>query len=101
MSASGKLPDGAREFSAVFFGDSDFAKNKLINNNNNRDLFMNSISYLSQDSDLISIRPKSPKGTKFFATSMQINMLAGFFVIILPLLMFGSGGFIWWRRKSA
>ncbi len=101
MAAKGKLPEASREFSAAFFGDSDFVANKLLNTNNNRDLFLNAISFLSEDEDLIAIRPKSPKGTTFFATSVELNLLAAFFVIFLPVLMFGSGGFIWWRRKSA
>src|SRR5262249_17792116 len=42
----------------VVFGDSDFAENGVLGVQGNRDLFMNTVGWLSQQENLISIRPK-------------------------------------------
>jgi ABC-type uncharacterized transport system involved in gliding motility auxiliary subunit len=96
----GKLPEG-KEFSAVIFGDSDFISNAYINANLDRDLVMNSVAWLSADKDLISIRPKEPKATKLTMMTQDFYILVVAFLIPFPLLLFFSGGFIWWRRKAA
>ena len=42
----------------IVFGDSDFARNKFFFSNDNADLFLNSVNWLTEDQHLISIRPK-------------------------------------------
>lgn len=42
----------------VVFGDSDFANNSYLNVLGNRDLFLNTLNWLAEEEDLISIRPK-------------------------------------------
>ena len=88
-------------FEVVVFGDSDFISNRLVHNNLNSDLFLNSVSYLMSDNDLISIRPKEAEGTKLVMTAQSFNLLLVLFVLPLPFLLFFGGGFVWWRRKSA
>ena len=41
-------------------GNSAFASNQWAGLQRNGDLFMNTVNWLAQDEDLISIRPKSP-----------------------------------------
>lgn len=109
VTTKGRLPAGAdatkepvgQEFSAVIAGDSDFLSNTLIGNNMNRDLAMNAFSSLAKDQDLISIRPKSPKGTKLELVGNQMPILFFGFLLPLPVLMFFTGGFVWWRRRAA
>lgn len=96
----GKLPEG-KEFTAVIFGDSDFLSNNFINANLDRDLILNSVAWLSADKDLISIRPKEPKATKLTMMTQDFYILVIAFLIPFPLLLFISGGWIWWRRKAA
>ena len=48
------------ETRVVVFGDSDFAANSGLGRQGNRDLFLNTVGWLSQQENLISIRPKSP-----------------------------------------
>jgi ABC-type uncharacterized transport system involved in gliding motility auxiliary subunit len=90
----------AKEFSAVIFGDSDIFSNALLPNNLNRDLVMNSFEYLSRDKDLISIRPKSPKGTKMDLTEENFTILVLLYCF-LSIGLFGAGGAVWWRRRTA
>lgn len=100
--ADGKVEDksGDDEFSAVIFGDSDFVTQKDIIQGMNIDLAMNSISYLAKESDLISIRPKQPAGTKMSMTSVvrDLVVLAG---LMIPLLFVSTSGVVWYRRRSA
>jgi hypothetical protein len=91
----------SKPFSAIIVGDSDFLTNALLPSNLNRDLAMNSIAWLAKDQDLISIRPKAPKGTQLDLTRERfVGLLLGF-LLPLPLLFFIGGGVIWWRRRTA
>ncbi|MEK7356885.1 MAG: Gldg family protein [Bdellovibrionota bacterium] len=102
VASSGKLPgEGTKEFEALIFGDSDFLANRIVHNNLNRDLVMNSFAWLMNDKDLISIRPKEAKGTKLNLTQGSFDLFAFAFLLPLPLLLFCTGGFWWWRRRTA
>jgi ABC-type uncharacterized transport system involved in gliding motility auxiliary subunit len=88
-----------KEARLVVIGDSDFASDGAIRAQRNADLFLNSINWLAQDEDLIAIRPKS-------ATSRSVNLSEGqqrlffwFAVALLPLLVIGTGTYVWWKRR--
>lgn len=57
------------------YGDSDFLSNSFINKGINRDLVMNTISYLVDESDLVSIRPKRLKATQLVLTGYDRMMI--------------------------
>ncbi len=83
----------------VVFGDSDFATNRYFGSQGNSDLFMNSINWLLQDEDLISVRPKSPEDRRVNMSQSQVASVRIFVVILLPLLLLGAGGFVYWKRR--
>lgn len=89
------------EFKVVVIGDSDFLSNQLIDQHLNRNLAVNSVSYLLDDSDLISILPRRAKGTTLTMTRPIYMAYLFVFILPLPLLMFGLGGFYWYRRRNA
>ena len=90
----------AKEFAVVIFGDSDFLGNQLIHNNLNRDLVENSFAWLAADTELISIRPKEPKGTKLMIMdSSRVALTVALFGITLVLMSMSVG--FWWRRRMA
>lgn len=100
--AKGRLSENDKQdFNAIIIGDSDFASNRLIQNNLNRDLILNAVSSLAQDTDLISIRPKAPKGTKLEMTTQGFAGLVLGVLLPIPLLLFLTGGVVWWRRRVA
>lgn len=101
MLAKGKLPGGDKEFEVIVFGDADFLRDNLYRNNLNRDLAMNSISSLAKDLDLVSIRPKTPKGTQLSMTRTQLMIVLFGFLLPVPILLFFTSGLLWWRRKAA
>ena len=112
ISVTGKLPAGpavagapapaasTKDFSAVIIGDSDFMANQLLLNNLNRDLVENSVAWLTNDQDLITIRPKQPKGTKLDMPTGSFYALVLSLSLISVALLGASVGF-WWRRRSA
>ena len=83
----------------VVFGDSDFASNMLFRAAGNRDLFMNTVGWLSQQENLISIRPKEPSDRRLTMTAAQQSNVTWLSIVIVPLAIFGTGVYSWWRRR--
>ena len=80
-------------------GDSDFAANAGLGIQGNRDLFMNTIGWLSQQENLIAIRPKNPEDRRITLTATQQSNLTLLSLIVIPLCIFGSGVYAWSRRR--
>jgi ABC-type uncharacterized transport system involved in gliding motility auxiliary subunit len=87
------------EARVVVFGDSDFVTNAAIGIQGNRDLFMNALGWLSQQENLISIRPNDPADRRITMTAAQQSNLAWLSLIIIPDCIFASGIYTWWRRR--
>jgi ABC-type uncharacterized transport system involved in gliding motility auxiliary subunit len=87
------------ETRVVVFGDSDFAANGWLGIPGNRDLFMNSINWLAQQENLISIRPRDPKDTRMTLTADQQRRIFWVTVIVIPGLILLGGVQTWWRRR--
>ena len=85
----------------VVFGDSDFASNNYINLSGNRDLFLNTVSWLAEEESLIAIRPK--EGGQFFnpATAEQERLLFWLSMIALPAVVIVSGVATYIRRRRS
>jgi len=82
------------------FGDSDFLSNDFIGKGVNRDLILNTISYLVDESDLVSIRPRKLKATQLtLKRSDQMGIIL--FAVVLPILFFICSFIIWFRRREA
>ena len=89
-----------REQRVVVFGDGDFAANSYIANAGNLDLGMSLVNWLSQDDAYVNIPVKTARDrTLNLSRSVQIAIAMGF-LVVLPLLMIGSGVFIWLRRRK-
>jgi ABC-type uncharacterized transport system involved in gliding motility auxiliary subunit len=90
----------AKPFQAVVFGDSDFVSNRGLMLGENRDLAMNAFAWLAEQTDLISIRPKVPKGSIVTLTSSARMgvILAG---LALPIVLLVITGVMWFRRRGA
>jgi ABC-type uncharacterized transport system involved in gliding motility auxiliary subunit len=83
----------------VVVGTSSFAINNFIGFDGNRDLFLNMLSWLSSDEDLISIRPKEPTDRPLNMNQRQVTLMFYSSVIGLPLLIVVMGVGVWWRRR--
>jgi ABC-type uncharacterized transport system involved in gliding motility auxiliary subunit len=83
----------------VVIGDSDFASNEHFDVANNGDLFLNSVSWLSEETSLISIRRNVQPFRRLVVTEGQKGFIEYSSVILLPVLVLAAGGVIWWRRR--
>lgn len=100
-SPEGKSPDSkTKEGRVIAVGDSHFAGNSLLSFQANQDLFMNMISWLAQDSDLISIRPKDPDIHRLNLTVSEQRSVLIFSLFLLPGFFIVWGITNWWRRRS-
>jgi ABC-type uncharacterized transport system involved in gliding motility auxiliary subunit len=87
------------EVRVVVFGDSDFVTNSAIGIQGNRDLFMNALGWLSQQENLIAIRPNDPADRRITMTAAQQSNIAWLSLIIIPTCIFATGVYTWWRRR--
>lgn len=85
----------------VLYGTANLAANQFINVQGNRDFFLNTVSWLAEEEDQISIRPKDTKSNPVFLTSQQAQAAFWLPVIILPSLAVAGGIVAVVRRRSA
>jgi gliding motility-associatede transport system auxiliary component len=83
----------------VAFGDSDFASNGALGVSGNRDLFLNTVNWLAQQENLISIRPRDPEDRRITLTADQERRIFFLTVLIVPGLILLAGVQTWWRRR--
>jgi ABC-type uncharacterized transport system involved in gliding motility auxiliary subunit len=83
----------------VVVGSSQWAANGFLGFNGNRDLALNALNWLSSDEDLISIRPKEPEDRKLTMTKAQVKWVGLTSLLLIPLIVIGTGISIWFRRR--
>ena len=84
----------------VVFGDSDFMTNGFFNASGDGDLALNSIAWLSEQEELVSIRPKSSQPRIVVLSRQQVLYYFFTIVAIAPIAITVAGVAIWWRRKK-
>jgi ABC-type uncharacterized transport system involved in gliding motility auxiliary subunit len=88
-----------KEARVVAIGDSDFATNAMLEVQGNRDFFLNVVSWLAEDADLISIRGREPEDQRLFLTEQQQTNVALVTLLLLPGAALVLGIVSWWRRR--
>ncbi len=89
-----------KEGRLAVFGDSDFASNRYYNLAGNSNLFLNTANWLTEESDLISIMPKTSNPRGIQLSPSQAKLIFWVSVIILPLIVLVLGISIWIQRRS-
>lgn len=82
----------------VLIGDSDIVTNTIFYELGNSDFLLNSINWLCQEEDLISIRPKTPDVVKLEMTPQRWKIVL-LIVILCPMLFLAAGIMVWWKRR--
>ena len=85
----------------VVYGTSNLAANQFLNLQGNRDFFLNTVSWLAEEEDQISVRPKDVKQTPVFMSSNQAQAVFLLPVIVLPALVIVGGIVAVVRRRAA
>jgi ABC-type uncharacterized transport system involved in gliding motility auxiliary subunit len=93
-------PEVKKEGRMAVIGDSDFASNRYYGLSGNGNFFLNTVNWLTEESDLISIQPKtaSARTVQFMPSQGRLIFLVS--VVILPLLVLVLGVSVWRRRRS-
>ena len=81
-------------------GDSDFAANEAIAFEGNSNLFVNTLNWLSEQENLIAIRPKAPDDRRVTMTEDQMRLVGWVSLIFVPGAVFAIGVYTWWRRRG-
>jgi ABC-type uncharacterized transport system involved in gliding motility auxiliary subunit len=93
-------PAKTGESRLVIFGNSQFARDGLFQQQLNGDVFLNSVSWLSQKEEQpLSIRPKEQTNRRIIMSNMKANLLGVSSLLVLPLIGFLSSVVIWWFRR--
>lgn len=100
VAVAGTIKSGDKTARIAVFGTSKIATNKYLNALFNRDLVMNTVSWLVKEENLITIRPKlNLNNQPMFLTAKQGNIIFYLTVVLIPLMLFFGGMFTYLRMK--
>ena len=84
----------------MIVGDSDFIGNNLaLAPLGNADLFLNMVNWLTEDEDLIAIRPRAAEDRRITMTSAQVRNVVLLSLVFLPGFFLIWGVTVWWSRR--
>ena len=83
----------------VVVGDTDFASNANLNQAGNRDLLLNSISFLAEEEDLVAVTPRQRAIQPMLLQPFQARLVFWLPVVIVPLAFAVLGVVVVIRRR--
>lgn len=84
----------------IVIGNSGFATDGFFGQQLNGDVFLNSVSWLSQQDDqVLAIRPREATSRRIVLSPEQQMTVALMAMAFLPLIGFGTATAVWWRRR--
>lgn len=86
---------------AVVIGNGVFLRDDWIGEQSNRDFALNSVNWLNEQKELVTIRPREEQAPEqvYIALAKQKLIFWGT-VVVFPLCFLATGGFVWWRRRK-
>lgn len=90
-----------RQQRVIVIGDGDFLSNAYLGNGGNLNLGMNIVNWLSSDDQLLAIPAKTAPDTSLNLSKTDSVIIGFGFLLVLPLLLLGSGLLIWLKRRKA
>ncbi len=100
LGAEPMIVDGERvKTRLLIIGDTDFASNTLVGSARNGDLVVNSINWLAEDFELITIRSKFREPRLLFLTQSERDFIRWSGWLLMPALVGMFGIWTWWRRR--
>ncbi len=82
-------------------GNAQFVANGFYSGAGNGDFFVNSVNWLAEQDNLVSIPAKDNAPKQLFLTNQQQNTIFLATVAGAPAAMLFAGGFVWWRRRRS
>ena len=102
VAVSAKLEEmgrGSGETRLVVFGSARLANNQNLGQVYNRDLFLNAVSWLAAEDDLVSIRSKTIRSSRVRFTEAEATTIFYLSVLVFPEIVLLIGLAVWWRRS--
>jgi ABC-type uncharacterized transport system involved in gliding motility auxiliary subunit len=93
-------PAPRRTARAVVSGDAEFFSNGYLEILGNRDFFLNLASWLGEQEDRITVRPRSREASRLFLTQAQASTIKFLTIDVLPVALLGAGLAVWLVRRS-
>jgi ABC-type uncharacterized transport system involved in gliding motility auxiliary subunit len=90
---------GRKEQRVVVIGDGDFLSNSFLGNGGNAEFGQRVFDWLLGDDAQVSVPDRSAPDRQLEMSQASLTALAAAFLVILPLLLGGTGALIWWRRR--
>ncbi|MBM2829453.1 MAG: uncharacterized protein HW411_243 [Gammaproteobacteria bacterium] len=84
----------------IVISDGDFVSNTYVGNSGNLELGIRLMNWLSGDDDFISIPAKIATDTQLELSPFAAGVIGLGFFLVLPVVLFGTGITIWWRRRN-
>jgi ABC-type uncharacterized transport system involved in gliding motility auxiliary subunit len=94
-----KDPDKKVHARLVVFGDSDFSSNAYLGMSGNSDLFLNTIRWLAEQEELISVRPRQRAFTPVILAGTFGTLAFWLPIVVLPGAVIAIGAVILVRRR--
>jgi len=85
----------------VVVGNGAFLANSYAGNGGNVDLGINIVNWLAGEEHLITLQPRSAKDSNLTLSTLHLNIIGIVFLLVVPMLLAGVGGYIWWKRRRA
>lgn len=100
-------PNKNKKGQVAVFGDSHFVYNGYISVQSasdfvfagNKDLILNTVAYLLNVKQKITIRPKNYDSAPLTLTTTQSNIIVIIVQIVLPVIFAAIGAFVWFKRR--
>jgi ABC-type uncharacterized transport system involved in gliding motility auxiliary subunit len=84
----------------VVVGDGDFLSNAYIGNVGNLDMGLRMINWLIHDDRFINIPAKIASDKRLQLSQISVAIIGFGFLLVIPLLLMGTGVYIWRKRKQ-
>ncbi|MCX7102125.1 MAG: Gldg family protein [Methylobacter sp.] len=97
---SAKTSTKSAEQRIVVVGDGDFLSNAYLGNVGNMDIGLRMINWLIHDDRFINIPTKITTDKSLQLSPIAIGIIGFGFLIAIPLLLLGTGVYIWRKRKQ-
>jgi ABC-type uncharacterized transport system involved in gliding motility auxiliary subunit len=88
-----------REQRIVVVGDGDFLSNAYLGNGGNLELGANIVHWLTENEKFINIPVKTARDRNLNLSNIASSLIGLGFLIVMPLLLIGTGTFVWFKRR--